>query len=126
MFEIKGTIKVIQPTQEINEKFKKREFVLDVNSGQYPQVIPFEFTQDKCNLLDQYKIGQEVKVTFDLRGREWTNKQNETKYFLNLNAWRIEPAGASASSPEHSAPPPQYSAPHTAADAPAEDDDLPF
>ncbi len=125
MFELTGTIKVIQPTQKISEKFQKREFVLDDNSGQFPQVIPFEFTQDKCDILDQYQVGQEVKVYFNLRGREWTSKQNETKYFLNLQAWKMEAAG-SAPMKEPAAPQREYSAP-TAADAPAEDDDdLPF
>lgn len=129
MFEISGKIKVIQPTQEINDRFKKREFVLDENSGPYPQVIPFEFTQDKCEILDQFKEGQDVKVFFNLRGREWTSKQNETKYFLNLQAWKMEAlSGAGTPPPSDAAPQQNNPAPHSAADAPAEedDDDLPF
>lgn len=128
MFEISGKIKVIQPTQEINDRFKKREFVIDENSGPFPQVIPFEVTQDKCEILDQFKEGQDVKIFFNLRGREWTSKQNETKYFLNLQAWKIEALDGGAGTPPAAAAPPQGNpAPHSAADAPAEeDDDLPF
>ncbi len=125
MFEIKGTIKTIEPTQVINEKFKKREFVINESSSQYPQVLPFECTQDKCDMLDQFQVGQEVKITFNLRGREWTNPQNETKYFLNLNAWKIEPVGA-VTAPNASAPQQDYSHPHSASDAPEEDEVLPF
>ena len=132
MFEFSGTIKVIQPTQEISDRFRKREFVVEENSGQYPQVIPFEFTQDKCEVLDTYKVGDEVKVSFNLRGREWVSKQNETKYFLSLQAWKIESlagGGQSSQPAEYSSAPPNNGTPPppSASDAPAEDDDdLPF
>ncbi|MEM9931531.1 MAG: DUF3127 domain-containing protein, partial [Bacteroidota bacterium] len=84
------------------------------------QYVKFQLTQDKCALLDTYEEGQEVKVHFDLRGREWNGK-----YFTNLNAWRIE----GASQPAASAPPPsQDNFFPTADDEPtvAADDDLPF
>lgn len=127
MFELTGKIKVIQPTQEINERFKKREFVIEENSGQYPQVVPFEFTQDKCDVLDKYEVGQDVKVFFNIRGREWTNNQNETKYFLNLNAWKMEALGAGSSAPAPSHAPPYESGTHSIDDAPSDEDEvLPF
>jgi single-stranded DNA-binding protein len=129
MLEISGTIKVIQPTQEISDRFRKRELVIEDNSGQYPQFIPLEFTQDKCEILDQFKEGDTVKVAFNLRGREWTNKQNETKYFLSLNAWKIESEqGGSAPQPSAPAPAQAQAASHSVSDMPAEeeDDDLPF
>lgn len=127
MFELTGKIKVIQPTQKINERFKKREFVIEENSSQYPQVVPFEFTQDKCDVLDNYKVGQDVKVFFNIRGREWTNNQNETKYFLNLNAWKMEALGAGSSTPPPSEVPPYEAASHSIDDAPSDEDEvLPF
>src|ERR1035437_6575980 len=88
--DITGILKVKSEAQQVSEKFKKREFVLTDNSSQYPQHISFQLTQDKCSLLDQYNVGAEIKVHFNLRGREWTSPKNEIKYFNTLEAWRIE------------------------------------
>src|SRR3972149_2084198 len=88
--DITGILKVKGDAQQVSEKFKKREFVLTDNSSQYPQHISFQLTQDKCNLLDHYAVGTEIKVQFNLRGREWTSPKNEIKYFNTLEAWRIE------------------------------------
>jgi hypothetical protein len=90
MFNITGILKVKSAEQQVSEKFRKREFVLTDNSSQYPQHISFQLTQDKCSLLDAYNIGDEVKVYFNLRGREWTDKQGVTKYFNSLEAWKLE------------------------------------
>lgn len=127
MFEITGTIKVLKPEEKINDRFKKRELVIEDNSSQYPQFIPVEFTQDKCDLLDNFNVGDRVKVAFNLRGREWTSKQNETKYFLSLNGWKIENEQGASSAPPVSGPPSHSAAPPSASDMPIEgDDDLPF
>ncbi len=88
--DITGILKVKNETQQVSEKFKKREFVITDNSSQYPQHISFQLTQDKCNLIDQYNVGAEIKVHFNLRGREWTSPQGEVRYFNTLEAWRIE------------------------------------
>jgi hypothetical protein len=88
--DITGTLKVINDTKQVSDKFKSREFVLTDNSSQYPQHISFQLTQDKCNLLDGKAIGTRVTVHFNLRGREWTNPQGEVKYFNSLEAWRLE------------------------------------
>jgi hypothetical protein len=106
MYELKGTIKVIKPTEVISDKFKKREFVVTDNSSQYPQIIAFQCVQDKCSLLDNYSVGQDVKVNFNLRGREWAGKDNVVKYFISLDAWKIESIGATNSEPS-SAPVPE-------------------
>jgi hypothetical protein len=90
MFNITGVLKVKNAEQQVSEKFKKREFVLTENSSQYPQHVSFQLTQDKCSLLDNYKVGDTMKVFFNLRGREWTNPQGEVKYFNSLEAWKIE------------------------------------
>lgn len=99
--EITGLLKVKNNEVQVSDKFKKREFVITDNSSQYPQHIQFQLTQDRCGLLDSYKEGDEIKVFFNIRGREWKNPQNEVKYFNSLEAWRLE-AGAkqnSSSSP---------------------------
>ena len=90
MFNLTGVLKVKNQEQQISEKFKKREFVVSDNSSQYPQHISFQLTQDKCSLLDAYQVGDEIKVHFNLRGREWTNPQGEVKFFNSLEAWKIE------------------------------------
>ena len=93
--QVKGTIKVINQTQVISEKFSKREFVL-TDESQYPQDILFQATQDKCSLLDNIGVGQQVEVSFNLRGREWTSPAGEVKYFNTLEAWRIEVLGGAS------------------------------
>jgi hypothetical protein len=87
--EIQGRIKVITPIQTFGANgFQKRELII-VTEEQYPQTISLDFTQGNCELLNGYQPGQVVKVTFDIRGREWTNPQGEVKYFNSLVAWRI-------------------------------------
>lgn len=86
--EILGKIKVINPTQNVSASFKKRELVV-VTNEQYPQSILIEFAQDKCDILDNYQVGQNVKVGINLRGREWVNPQGETKYFNSIQGWNI-------------------------------------
>jgi hypothetical protein len=90
MFKITGTIKVLNPTVQVSEKFSKREFVLTENLSQYPQDVLFQAVQDRCALLDTINVGEQVEVSFNLRGREWTSPQGEVKYFNSLDAWRIE------------------------------------
>jgi hypothetical protein len=95
MFNLTGTLKVKNAEQQVSDKFRKREFVITDNSSQYPQHISFQLTQDKCSLIDNCKVGDEIKVFFNLRGREWKSpKDNEMKYFNSLEAWKIEKAGA--------------------------------
>ena len=90
MFKLTGTLKVINDTQQVTEKFSKREFVVTESSSMYPQDILFQAVQDKCSMLDGYHTGDQVEVSFNLRGREWTSPQGEIKYFNSLDAWRIE------------------------------------
>jgi hypothetical protein len=91
--EVKGTVKMIGDKQQVSDKFAKRDFVVTDGTGMYPQDILFQATQDKCDLLDTVKVGQEVTVHFNLRGREWVSPQGEVKYFNTLEAWRIEAGG---------------------------------
>jgi hypothetical protein len=88
--EVVGTLKVKFDTQKVSDRFTKRDFVLTTEaSTPYPQHVSFQITQDKCALLDQYNEGEELKVQFNLRGREWNGPQG-IKYFNTLEAWRIE------------------------------------
>lgn len=88
--EIQGKIKMVDETKTFGTNgFRKREMVITTEE-QYPQHIMVEFVQDKCDLLNNYTAGQEVKVSINLRGREWVNPQGETKYFNSIQGWRIE------------------------------------
>jgi hypothetical protein len=98
MFKLTGTLKVINPTQVISDRFSKREFVVETQD-QYPQMIMFQATQDKCGLLDNFQMNEQVEVSFNLRGREWTSPQGEVKYFNTIEAWRIERVGQPAGMP---------------------------
>ncbi|HRH66542.1 MAG TPA: DUF3127 domain-containing protein [Bacteroidia bacterium] len=95
--QITGILKVKKSEQVVNDRFRKREFVLTDNSSQYPQHISFQLTQDRCGLLDSVQQGENITVHFNLRGREWTSPQGEIKYFNTLEAWKIERAGAPVS-----------------------------
>lgn len=91
--KVTGNIKVINETVQVTDKFSKREIVITDNS-MYPQDLLFQFTQDKCSVLDSYSVGQDVEISFNLRGREWTSPTGEVKYFNTLEGWRIENATA--------------------------------
>lgn len=100
MYTLKGELKVINDVQQISDSFKKREFVVVDASGQYAQTILFQAVQDRVELLDNFKIGDNVEVTFFLRGREWTNpKDGVVKFFNSLDAWKIEPLGSASDKP---------------------------
>jgi hypothetical protein len=132
MFKLIGTVKVLNPTVQVSEKFAKREFVITETSSMYPQDISFQATQDKCSMLDAIQPNDQVEVSFNLRGREWTSPQGEVKYFNSLEAWRIEkvgqgmPQGMPQGGPSAMSLDPITAAPSAAIDTASEDDDLPF
>jgi hypothetical protein len=96
--EVTGQLKLKYDTQKVSDKFQKRDFVLATDlSTPYPQFVSFQVTQDKCTMLDSFNQGEEIKVQFNLRGREWNGPQG-IKYFNTLEAWRIEKVGATQSS----------------------------
>lgn len=94
--DITGIIKLIKEEQQVSDKFKKRDFILTDNSSNYPQHISFQLVQDKVDLINKYRVGDEIKVHFNLRGKEWVSPQNETKYFNTFDVWRIEGVNVSA------------------------------
>lgn len=87
--EVNGKIKVIGETQTFGSGFTKKELVITTDD-QYPQHIAIDFVKDKCDLLNGYSLGQNVKVSINLGGREWINPQGVSKYFNSLTGWRIE------------------------------------
>jgi translation initiation factor IF-3 len=125
--EVTGKIKVINAEQQVSASFKKRELVVTTDE-QYPQHIMIEFTQDKTDLLNNFKPGDAVKVSINLRGREWINPQGEAKYFNSIQGWRVEKVQAEAPVQAQQATP----MPATPTFEPApnfneeEHDDLPF
>ena len=123
--EVQGKVKLVGEEQTFGSNgFRKRELVVTTEE-QYPQHILVEFVQDKCDLLNNYKVGQDVKVNINLRGREWVNPQGETKYFNSIQGWRIE--GVKASAPAGMPEVPPAAAFEPATDLKEEDhDDLPF
>ncbi|MDY0089597.1 MAG: DUF3127 domain-containing protein [Flavobacteriaceae bacterium] len=125
--EIVGKVRVINAEQQISATFRKRELVVTTDE-QYPQHILIEFTQDKSDLLNQYNPGDAVKVSINIRGREWTNPQGETKYFNSIQGWRIEKLQSDVPAPAENLPQmPAADAFEPATDLNEEEhDDLPF
>ena len=119
--EIKGKVHEVSPTTQVTDSLKKRELIVEyVENPQYPEYLKFEAIQDRCNLLDNVRPGDDVEVFFNLRGRPWTDKAGKKSYFNSLVLWKINvlagsPAAAAA----------QYAPPADISSAP-EDDDLPF
>jgi hypothetical protein len=83
------------------KEFKKRELVIIIGD-QYPQHRKIEFQQDKCDILNDYSVGEIVEVGINLRGRAWTTKEGEEKYFNTDVAWRISKGESSGNSNEES------------------------
>src|SRR5476651_275443 len=119
--EIKGKVHEVGATVQVTESLKKRELILEyIENPQYPEYLKFEAIQDRCNLLDNVKTGDDVEVFFNLRGRPWTDKTGKKTYFNSLQLWKITTvAGAGAKAT------PEYAAPADLS-ASADEDDLPF
>lgn len=123
MFELTGVLKLKKDEQKVSDSFKKREFVVTDNTSQYPQHILFQLTQDRCRLADGINPGDEVKVSFFIRGREWQGKDGAIRYFTSLDAYRLEKTNGEQQ-PQEAAP----SSFSSDSNLPAADeaDDLPF
>lgn len=122
-FELTGTLKVLEDTQTFASGFTKREFVIEVPDGQYPQMVKFETVRDKIDQLNNFTIGDTLKVTFDVRGNEYKGR-----YYVNLNAWKIQGEGGSGSAPQGASddPPPGAFDQSFDNEPSPSDDDIPF
>ncbi|MEI6866563.1 DUF3127 domain-containing protein [Flavicella sp.] len=120
--QVTGKVKLINAEQTFGSNgFRKRELVVTTEE-QYPQSILIEFVQDKCDLLNNFNIGQDVTVSINIRGREWVNPEGETKYFNSIQGWRIEAAQAAGAPAENNFE--TTSAPTVSSNE--SEDDLPF
>ena len=125
-FEAEGKLYKKMDTQQVTDTFKKREFVVEMVDGAYTQLIKFQMVQNNCEKLDGFNEGDDVKVTFNLRGREYT-KDGKTSYFTNLDAWKID--SQSAAPAQQAAPtnaPGNFPSPNDAPPVAQSNDDLPF
>ena len=105
--KVTGEIYKINDTQVVSEKFSKRELIVKTEaSTPYPQFIKLECTQDKCSLLDSFKVGQNVDVDINLRGRLWNGDKGE-QCFVTLQAWRITEVGSEQKVVDNFAPTPE-------------------
>jgi len=91
-FELEGTLKHVYDVQTFASGFSKREFVVEVPDGKYPQMIKFECVKDKTSMLDSVRVGDAVKVAFDIRGSEY-----KERFYVNLNAWKLTKADSAGS-----------------------------
>jgi hypothetical protein len=125
--EVAGKIKLINETQTFgNNGFRKRELVVTTDE-QYPQMIMIEFVQDKCDLLNNFKVDDNVKININIRGREWINPEGVAKYFNSIQGWRIEKMQSDASADANVPPVETIDAFEPADKTTDEDpDDLPF
>jgi len=121
-YEMEGVVKMIGDVQSFASGFTKREFVVEVEDGKYPQAIKFECLKDKTALTDGLSEGDPVKVSFDIRGNEYNGR-----YYVNLTAWKLEKSGGGNSpdaAPRGEAPPAQLDEPPGGYGQ--DDDDIPF
>ena len=124
--DIQGKLIEKYQTTKINDSFRKREFVVEyVENPQYPELLKFDLIQDRCDLLEEFNIGDTLKVEFNLKGRKWTDPSGNDKYFNTLQAWRLSPV-SSGIEPLDSTKPNSRPSAETIGDRFSEDDDLPF
>lgn len=126
-YEAEGKLYKKMDTQQVTDTFKKREFVVEMVDGAYTQLVKFQMVQNNCEKLDGFNEGDDVKVTFNLRGREWTSPQGEVKYFSTLDAWKIDTqAAAPVQQAAPASAPTSIPSPTDAPPAAQSNDDLPF
>ena len=119
--ETTGKIHAIFDTEQKTERFRMREFVIELTDNpSYPQLVKFQLTGNRCENLDGFQVGEEIKLEFSLRGREWTSPQGDVRYFNSLDVWQVERVGAGAQAADGFGAGPSDDIP------PPSDDDIPF
>ena len=125
--EISAKLIECMETVQVSERFRKREFVVEyVTNPEFPEYLKFELAQDRCELLDGFEAGQEVRIEFDLKGRRWTDPQGQVKYFNSLRAWRLNPTGAEFEASTKPSPAPESMDPAPENLRTSDSDELPF
>jgi len=118
-FKTSGKIHAISEAQQVTERFRKREFVLELaDNPRFPQYVQFQLTGDRCENVDGFDVGDEVELEFSLRGREWTSPKGDVRYFNSLDVWEIQRRGEARGFAEE---PPLPDGP-----PPGADDEIPF
>lgn len=116
---ITGKLHFVEDAKQVSDSFKRRSFVVEYSENPlYPQYVSFELTQDRVGAIDAFKVGDNIEVTFNLRGREWTSPELVKKYFNTLEAWRVQKA--------ESAPAPVDAIQEMANEGSGDPDGLPF
>ena len=119
--EIKGKVHEVSPTAQVTESLKKRELIVEyIENPQYPEYLKFEAIQDRCNLLDNLRVGGDIEVFFNLKGRPWTDKTGKKSYFNSLQLWKVNVLSGANNNAA-----PEY-APQVDISSAPDEDDLPF
>ncbi len=128
-YEIQGKLLEVYDTQQVSDTFRKREFVIE-KSEQIPNrvdpivnYVKFQTIQDRTSLIDAFEVGQDITVSFNIRGNKWQNREGGISYFTNLEAWRINPT---SQAPQNTPEPSVAKAPEPDFDLPDSDDEIPF
>jgi len=117
-FELEGVVRHILEPQTFASGFSKREFVIEVEDGKFPQMIKFEAVKEKTSILDGVSVGDRVQVTFDIRGNEY-----KERFYVNLNAWKLSKSGEGGGDSETTA---NSSLEASFDNEPDDSDDIPF
>lgn len=121
--QVSGRLHAIFETKQVTERFSKREFVLELSDkSQYSQYVLFQLTGDRVAAIEGFKPGDQVRVDFSLRGREWTSKQGEVKFFNSLDVWTVEAEGTTSGGRAKA----RDDEPPVSTHEPVFDDDIPF
>ncbi len=106
-FEISGKVIEISPPVQVSEKFRKREFIVESREvsgdNSFVEYIKFQLIQDRCDIIDDSYLHEEVRVLFNIKGNRW-EKEGRVSYFTNLDAWRIEKLSGGGNIPPESGP----------------------
>lgn len=98
--DIKGKVHEVNPVQQVTDSLKKQELIIEyIENPQYPEYLKFEAVNDRCDLIAALKVGQDVEVFFNLRGRPWTDKAGKKSYFNSMQLWKVNVLGTSNSAP---------------------------
>ena len=140
-YEITGKLAAKYDTNQVSEKFKKREFVLEIaeeiNGNTYTNYAKLQLVQNKCDIIDRFNLGDNLKVSFNVKGNRW-EKDGKVNFITNLDAWRVEAMNEGVTSAQQSVPSgypnvannatPSYSAPSQSGNpfVGGDSDDLPF
>ncbi|MFD2600197.1 DUF3127 domain-containing protein [Sphingobacterium corticis] len=123
--EIRGTVHEIGAINQVTDSFKKRDLIVAyAENPQFVEYVTFQAMQERVSIFDNLTVGQDVEVSFNIKGRPWTNKDGMTTYFNTLVAWRITPLQTQQASKQASAG--SFDMPAPVDSFGDQDDDLPF